>query len=355
MPENRSSELFDLRLQKYSLASLLGAIAFYMLGIALNYVSVSGFQWIQHDLSNLMRDVAIALAVGVYLMWTLERLNAFKIEGEVNQYIKEVGEGFIKAVYGKQLPDELFQVIKSTIFEQSFVRSVYNAEIRLHRLARFSESAPDAVKFNLERFLRTAARNEVDSCLIAQFMSYYEVTNVSDKRAKYRVYWELVRPLGGEIPGLIGLTSVLINGEQQLERLYTENPGGTDGSHLIFLREPIVEPGARLTVQLETYSVRRREDKEPWQTMIPCHGMQATVIDYDTSSEILIWLDAPANDRDPHKARKDPQTNTARLRVSQYLLPYQGMTIYWSPAQSDQQQLDFAQPKLLSSGDRDLT
>lgn len=333
--DNRLEEIFQLRLQRYSLLSLIGAIVFYILAVVLGVLQplvVEKFEWMVHGLRDLMRDVAIALTVGVYLMWTLERLNAVKIEAEVKEYIHSVGEEFIKAVYGKQLPEELFQVVKTTIFDQNFVCMLHNTEIRLHRLRRYTESAPEEVQFHLKRFLRSQPNAEAEY-IVAQFISYYEVSNVGARKATYRIYWELERPLGGEFSGLAGLTSVLFNGRQQLERLYVESPEAlAEKSHLIFTGEPEVAAGDTLTVQIESYAVRRCDDKEHWQVMIPCRGMQATVIDFDTDSDILIWPDAQSIDAQQQKsARKDSQTNTARLRVSQYLLPYQGITMYWRP------------------------
>lgn len=329
---NIVDETFKLRLQKYSLASLLACVLAYTGNVILKSLAIAPAYLWMHDVGDLLRDVAIALAVGVYLMWTLERLSAAKIEGEVRQYIHAVGEGFIKAVYGKQLPDALFDVIKATILEQSFVRTAYAADVRLNDLQKYAASAPPAIKFHLDRFIKSVG-DTAAKFLLVQFVSSYVISNVSLQKAQYKIYWELVKPFGGSYPGLIGLTSVLIGGKQQLSRLYVDNDDpASDPSHLSLKRVIDVEPGATITIQIDSYSIRTRDDKETWQVMIPCNGMSTTVVDLDTNSDVLIWLDAPSVDGTTKSAVKDPQTNITRLSVAQYLLPYQGMTLYWRPA-----------------------
>src|SRR5947207_2088031 len=64
--------------------------------------------YIELDLiSHLVRDVGIALLVGGYLMVTIERRNKLKIQEEVYEYVRVVGENFITAVYGSRIPMEL--------------------------------------------------------------------------------------------------------------------------------------------------------------------------------------------------------------------------------------------------------
>src|SRR5258708_5536603 len=63
-----------------------------------------------------VRDLGVAVLVGVYLMFTVERLNALRTREEIHQYVKTVGDNFIKAVYGNNLPPELFAEGKASVF-----------------------------------------------------------------------------------------------------------------------------------------------------------------------------------------------------------------------------------------------
>lgn len=323
-----SDDTFRLRSLTYTTTSILAAIVLYIIaiGIARTEMPLSG------DLRDLLRDIAIAVMVGVYLMWTLDRLNALKIEREVQEYIHTVGESFIKAVYGKQLPDELFQVVRTTIFDNNFVRNRYDIEVRLFNLQRYAEAAPDRVRFYLGKFIDAVGTERASAYLLVEFGVYYETTNVSQATTPCKVVLETPQP-HGSFKGLAALSSVLIDGRQYLDRLYVENANPrSDPSHLSYETSVDVSPGKTIAVELNSYSVRAVDDKEPWQLLTPCRELTATVIDYETNSDVLIWLDAPAFEDTERVARKDFHTNTARLRVAQYLLPYQGVTMHWRPA-----------------------
>lgn len=52
-----------------------------------------------------------AFLVGIILMWTLKRTNRARIQSEVQEYIRAAGQNFLRAVYGRELPREMFEVI----------------------------------------------------------------------------------------------------------------------------------------------------------------------------------------------------------------------------------------------------
>ena len=89
MSDDLDSRSFRLLRANYSLWFLL-------LGIGALSLS-SAIPWeLGHDV---VRDAGIAALVGVYLMWTLERINKLRVQTEVQEYVHSVGENFIKAVY----------------------------------------------------------------------------------------------------------------------------------------------------------------------------------------------------------------------------------------------------------------
>jgi len=329
-----AADKFRLRVQTYSLASIIVALLLYVAAVWIGIRTEGIAHDIQEDFRDLLRDIAIAIAIGVYLMWTLDRLNARQIQAEVHEYIHGVGESFIKAVYGKQLPDELFRTVRTEIFDQNFVRTFYDLELRLFNLQRYCITAPDAVKFYLNKFIKTVPALDLVKFIVVQFSVSYETTNVSLTNADCLVNWGMEVPFSGKFQGLSGITSVLINGKPQIDHLRTTDPD-KEQSHLTFEQPESVEAGKTLAVRIESYSVRPAQDREPWQVLTACKGLTANVIDHDTNSDILIVLDAPHLDTSPRRAHKDQNTNAARLRVTQFLLPFQGVTVYWRPAEGD--------------------
>jgi hypothetical protein len=143
------SDEFRLRGRYYTVVSVLGGIVAY-------YLST---QVTNTDVQHAFRDIAIAVAVGIYLMWTLERLNAAKVETQVQDYVKVVGDNFIKAVYGTELPSELFKAVKVSIFEKPFIRTAYIADARLYDLTPAYISGSSGFSVGRDRGLHSGSRS----------------------------------------------------------------------------------------------------------------------------------------------------------------------------------------------------
>jgi hypothetical protein len=313
--------------QNYALLCLL-------LGILLSYAGARVTRW--PHAAQVVRDVGIAFLVSIILMWTLERVNKLRIQSEVRQYVHSVGENFFKAVYGRALPQELFEVIRQSVLNQSFLRSVYNIDITIQDLSDESiAKVPKPVRELLCSFKGKAQEIGVapDDVVLFRSTAYYEVQNISGVPAEYHVVFEITKPFAGCCEGLCGVTSARIDGHEQItdDVLYRTPDAGDDPTRLRFSRRAVVGPGADIRVCLEAYSVRRRDDKEQWQTMIPCRRMNVSAEDMDGNKDLVISLDAPLLEGNERFAVKDPNTSKASLAVAQYLLPYQGVTVTWAP------------------------
>jgi hypothetical protein len=327
-----SDDFFSLKITNYSIVfGLFGVL------LCLSSVYLEGhLQFEGHNLlAHLTRDLGIAFLVGIYLMWTLDRLNSLKMDAEIKAYIKAVGDNFIQAAYGKELPPELFSVVKKSFFDQSFIRKAFYVDVSLHDFNdAYINAAPESVKELLRTFHGQIASNAISKELIVfKMSSRYEVHNVSSIPAKYEVVFEVPQPFGGNYDGLCGITSVLIDGQQKItDAVLFKTENAKDRSLLSFsLWEDIAE-GQSIRVALEAYSIRTNDDVEPWQTLIPSNGMNMTATDADGTKDIILTLDAPLLLGGEPLALKDRRTNKATLSITQYLLPYQGISIKWTPS-----------------------
>jgi hypothetical protein len=292
--------------------------------------------WVLVD--HVTRDIGIALIVGLSLAWTLERMNTRTRAQEVDAYVRSVGDNFVKAVYGKELPSDLFHVVKESIFQQTFIRTSYVSDWWLHNFtAQFIGTAPRNVKELLKKFadeFRTEGL-PVQNLVAIRFSVSYEVQNVDAVPRDYVVTWRVPKPFGGNYEGLCGITSVLIDRVQQLPGVYYETEpeyGFADPTQLLYRKSVSIPPGGSVRAELEAYSLRSNDDKEQWQTLIPSRGMSIRVTDADGDKDIFLNLDAPLLKGDESFAAKDPNTNKASLAITQYLLPYQGVTVTWTPS-----------------------
>jgi hypothetical protein len=304
-------------------------------------------QFLVHEVQvvgHLLRDIGIAVLVGIYLTWTLERLSAARVESEVQQYIRSVGDSVVRAVYGRALPDRLFHTVKQSVFDVSFIRLSYHGDLALHNFTqRYVEAAPASVKHLLEDF-ETKARELSGNLVVLRSSLYYEVKNITDRAAKYEVFWEVPKPFGGQYPGLCGITSVLVDRQQQVAEAYTEN-ARQDIAPTVLRYSQLVEvpPSESTRIELEAYAIRSADDWEPWVTVIPCNGMFISVSDMDGDKDIVLTLQAPGLEGTVPFAVKDARTNKASLSIKQYLLPYQGIMITWAPSRPGEVRLDAAE------------
>ncbi len=310
---------------------IIYSLLFFLLGIAL----LVGSTYVTHELvSHLLRDMGLAALVGLYLMWTLERLNKRRVQAEVQEYIESVGENFISTVYGRFLPPALFDVIRRSLFDQSFLRTVYSIDLSLQNLTSAAiDSASGPVRDMLSAFVARADAESLDrqDLIVLQMTLYYEVRNVAAAADDYAVRLEIPKPFGREYEGLAGITSVSIDGREMIsEAPYWGEESEGRNPNMVFFSEGVrMKPDQTIRVTLEAYSVRRMDDWEPWQTMVPSHGMTVRARDLDGDKDITLSLDAPLLEGEATYADKDQRTNRAVLMVSQYLLPFQGVTISW--------------------------
>lgn len=323
-------ELYRLKEQKY----LFGALLF---GIACFYVA--HFQLADHQtIQHVVRDLGIAGVVGAYLAMTIDRVNRIRLHQEVDEYVRNVGDNFIKAVYGNALPVGLFNVIRRTLFDCKFLRTEYTAEMSIHDFTEaYLQSAPPQERSMLESFKKSLQESNVSVSgrVVLKCTSRYKIKNVSQTDANYPVVWEITNPFAGQFKGLCGVKSVVVDGKEQItgDGYYGQQTkeGETSSPLLRYERLVHLAVDQQIAVEMESYSLRLEDDSEPWQTLIPCQGMNVCVEDANGNKTIHILLDAPVVEQTATSATKNDRTNKASLSITQYVLPYQGVLVKWMP------------------------
>jgi hypothetical protein len=269
---------------------------------------------------------------------TIERLNKLKIQDEVKEYIKDVGENFIYAVYGKELPKELFEVIKKSVFEQSFIRTAYSNNIYLHD---FNDKYIDTVPQNIKPLLKQFRENTADSpesfkdLVVFKTWVQYSVKNVSSLGMQYDVIFWIDKPFAGKYEGLCGITSVLVDREQLIAGdgyFSNDTTDENEETNLLKFKHTVEIPaGKSVKVSIEGYSLRPNDDNETWYIPYPQQGANLSVTDADGNKYISISLRTPRLTEGEYFAEKDPKTNAATLETDQYLVPYQSFVAKWTP------------------------
>jgi hypothetical protein len=323
--------LYTEKLQKYAIASVAVGI-----GLCVGGAQIGGPTWI----GVLIRDLGIALLVGVYLMYTIERLNALRTRAEIQRYMKVVGDNFIKAVYGNDLPQGLFQEVKSSIFDVGCLRSGYSIDLTFHDFTdAYVATSPPNVRPLLEDFRRRlpSQATPLGPLVVLRLSTHYEVHNVGPKTSDQAVAFEMPKPFAGNYPGLCSITSVVINGHQELAAPLLDTPqelGIVDPTKVVFRKQISIPARKPARVGFEAYTIKSADSWEQWQILVPCHGVSVTATDADGNKDVFVSLDAGPHEGVEAFVRKDPRTNKASLSTSQYLLPYQGFTVTWTPTRA---------------------
>jgi len=312
-------------------------VAFAILGVL--FLVLSAYVLARETvLHHLARDLGIALLIGVFVSITIERVSRERQEEEVRRFLTNVGENFIYAVYGNDFPRELFDCVRETVFGTKLLRTDYKVRGWLYDIDDGLLENPPTPEMKM--VLRSVLDDSDKNAGLVAFhcRSEFKVRNVSVQAACYPLAFTVDGPFEKKKRGLAALVSVTINGRQQLPVVpfYMKQRAKADSPEVSFERSVEIAPGDSISVEIETYMVRRSYDEERWVSLVPADGMSIEVDDKNGNKDIQLDLNAPLFGK--HKgvtsALKNDNTNRARLEVHQYLLPYQGVKIKWGQRQA---------------------
>jgi hypothetical protein len=289
-----------------------------------------------HFIPHLVRDVGIALIVSACLIVTIEKINKARGREERDEFVRAVGDNLIKAVYNRELPLPLFDTIRRSLLEQPFIRSEYNVNVSLYDLDdSYLARAPAREKAVIQNLTGRFRKDPLfcPSPVIMKAHAHFRVCNVTSEIRDYDVVWSMRKPFGKSYEDVCGITSLKIDQQEQIQI----GVFSSDETHIVnseFHKTVAIAPQGSAHVSLECYCIRSCDDNEPWRTMIPCDGIHASVVDHNNNKEVYIAVDAPVSFIDEHtaqnQAEKSGEMNRVDLSVRRFLLPYQGLTIYWS-------------------------
>lgn len=299
-------------------------------------VLVLGSYFLNNNLAaKVAQDLGTAVIVGGIIGFTLERRSKERTEHDIRQCIHRVGDNLIGAVYGKDIPGELFEVTKSSIFEQPFIRYNFENYIKLHDLNEaYIKTQPEKRRLALEKFISDLQGSEVPQNLVVLDSTMrYHVENVSRREETLAFLYTLDTALPAHSPGLSGIKSISKDGEQLVKDgdYMSDHDSYRSKDHMVEYKDDFeFKPGQRVFFEVRGFTLRLNYDKESWFLVHPQHGVRIEVEDADGNKDITISLRAPELSNDQRVVNKSPSTNVAILRTDQFLLPYQGIHIKWA-------------------------
>jgi hypothetical protein len=301
--------------------------------------TVLPFEW----LYDVVRDVGIAFVVSGVVAFMLENQSKRAIENHFKDVLREfrdeVSHGLMKALGPHTSPD-LFQVVEESILGAPFVRSFYHTEVELHDLneAYLSRAQPAAIRGPLrecsESLKGVCAKS--DELVVLEMRSSYDVTNISDQKRDWLVRFQLAPQFAKTCPAQCGITFFEVEHDNKIKKdepkLYGQGEAG--GFLLAHEYSVLMEPGEKISVEIHAYALHRSASSESWLVLIPSKGMEVRAVDMNENKRITLARSAP-NLKNEQSSVTNDDGNDARLIIKQFLLPYQGIEIKWSPRSAD--------------------
>lgn len=277
-------------------------------------------------------EIGFALLVS-FIVWSMfEFHRSQEAESEWSERIDRISKNVFFEVLGKDVPRELLNEARGAL-DTSVLRTNWNVTYTL-RDATF-EVSPG---------------NQAECVLLVAVMAC-EMRNISQEPAQVRMGVGLPNPVHPALKALTRVNSFIVSraaGPVELDHAQA----GQEFAAQLATTEQIVRynvgdvalgPGETVTVRADYVMAKEPEDTELLQTLYPSDGLTVTVMDTGEVSRRFVFAKAI------HRKGIENQSSSASpgtkvFRVGGYLLPHQGVLIWWKKAPpGEQQQLPIGQ------------
>ncbi|QOG16951.1 MULTISPECIES: hypothetical protein [Bradyrhizobium] len=295
------------------------ATVVFLVGCALTFFTGTehpeGWTALQVALLHVAKEIGFALIVAAVVWMVFEQLAARHEQAIWNARIESISENVFYGVLRRQIPAGVLHVANRLALTQSLLRKNFRYDIRL-----LDPEEGGSAEY-LE--LRVKAR--------------YQLSNVSDIVAKHSLKGHLPEPTSKGPRGKVKFHHVEV-------RLRKGASDGTpaelvdkanaslkpDGNRIAFdIGEFAVEPEDTLSCELEYSLIKSSEDTDLIRTHLPAEALTVSIKD-ETKKQFLIQA-LSIHDRDVISAKNDVEQGSYEYQINDYLLPHQGMLLWWKP------------------------
>lgn len=273
------------------------------------------------DWSDLLHEIGFALLVSVFIWIIFEIRRSQALDEEWDQRIERVTNNVFFAVLRKDLPKDLVNEASAIALSHSILRSNFNVVYTL-KDADYEQSAECHGK-----------------CVLVSSVVSCRMTNIGAEPVPYEAAITLPNPVHPGMKKLTALHHLTVTQDQKRVdlgrtaaeaekefRCSLQNDALTAVKY--FAGRMTLAPGATIEFRADYTMAKEGEDTELLQTSYPSDGLTVTVTDQVEEMKRLIFA------RSVHRTALENQSstgapNTKIFRIPGYLLPHQGVLIWW--------------------------
>jgi hypothetical protein len=264
-------------------------------------------------------EIGFALLVSAVVWTLLEAQLRQESDALWDKRIEQATRNVFLSVLRKDLPKPLLDEANNLILSSSLIRTDF------------------AVTYTLRDSSFTMANGEKADCVLVDAVMEFQMRNVSTDVVPWTAGLGLPNPVHPELKKMVGVHSV------RIQKGGDEVAIDFEGGRTVFLEElednrltsvsfmvgdVILQPGETCSFSASYVMAKEAEDTELLQTLHPTDGLRVTIFDQSTSGKRVTF--ARSVHRKPLQVLSEDLAGSARIfTLPGYLLPYQGVLIWW--------------------------
>ncbi len=272
------------------------------------------FSW--YFLSNLLKEIAFALIIAIFIGIGIERAAKYQQVAEVKGYLDQVRDNVFDAVLKKQFPETIVAKVHDTIFSTKTIRKSSNMTIKLKDFP--------------------ADCSEGEGFLIYEVIHHYVIKNLTSNEVEHplKLFGPAPRKphLRKYLPKMsISVENVPLTSDEMHEGT---NSIEDDGFEERFSKTLKIPPKKAITIRTSLALAKLAEDMEMWVSLLPQEGIDLT-IEIDSKKKLHWDIDSyffgKMSSTTPDLLKPPFCENRGTFTTKDVIFPYQGINFSWRP------------------------
>ena len=264
--------------------------------------------------ASLLRDLGLAGLVALLVGALIEKASRKRQEEDFNTHLQNVSQETFKAVIGHKIPESIVDKVLGTVLRKAIIRENSRLKLRLSDIPG----------------------RETGDYILLNCTHQYILRNLSSETVKHTIkIFKPTPPVEGYDEFLLPMT-VTIDGEPLEEDVIADGDDAipNSGFEERFAHKINIKPNSSINVRSETWLLKEQSDTELWVSLIPSTGME---VDVEMALGTLpLWhVDALHSGSldilTPNLPLPPFSERNCSYRLTDALLPYQGIHLWWRP------------------------
>lgn len=268
----------------------------------------------------LAHEVGFALIVSLVVWALFEAQLSQEAEKTWDQRVERVTQNVFQAVLRKDLPKELLDEANNLVLNTSLIRSGFTVTYTLSDTCFELEPGTDV------------------ECVVLEALMEFTMQNVSTDDVCWTVALLLPNPVHGGMKRLVEVRSLAVTkgGEavsldldQARSEFETQLQDNRKTAVTFSPGEVLLRPGESCEFSASYVMAKESEDTELLSTRYPADGLRVTIFD-SAGDKKRITFARSVHRQDVESVSAGDSGNAAKIfRIPGYLLPHQGVLIWW--------------------------